>query len=170
MNKILAPLLVVGCMFVANLACAEVKIGFVDSQRILRILNDSPQAAKLKKKLEKEFEKRDQELLKLTKQIQSAKESLEKSSATLTESDRATKIRELGELDRNFQRKEREFKEDLNLRQNEEVAAMFERANKVIKGIAETDKYDIIFQEAVYFNPRIDLTDKVIRALTETAK
>jgi len=151
----------------AGSACAEVKIGFVNSQRIL---NDAPQAAKAKKKLEKEFEKRDQELLKLSKQLQTLQETLEKNSVTMTETERRTKEREFNDLNRDFLRKQREFKEDLNLRQNEEMAAIYERVNKVIKGIAEVEKYDIIFQEAVYANPRIDLTDKVIKALGETAK
>ncbi|MBI5921215.1 MAG: OmpH family outer membrane protein [Betaproteobacteria bacterium] len=146
---------------------AEVKIGFVNSQRIL---NDAPQAAKAKKKLEKEFEKRDQELVKLSKQLQTTQESLEKNSVAMPESERRTKEREFNELNRDFLRKQREFKEDLNLRQNEEMAAIYERVNKVIKGIAEAEKYDIIFQEAVYANQRIDLTDKVIKALAETAK
>ncbi|MCX7179547.1 MAG: OmpH family outer membrane protein [Proteobacteria bacterium] len=146
---------------------AEVKIGFVNSQRIL---NDAPQAAKAKKKLEKEFEKRDQELLKLSKQLQAAQESLEKNSVTLPEVDRRTKEREFNDLNRDFLRKQREFKEDLNLRQNEEMAAIYERVNKVIKSIAEAEKYDLIFQEAVYANPRIDLTDKVVKALGDSAK
>lgn len=167
MNNILASLLAVVCMLLAGSAGAEVKIGFVNSQRIL---NDAPQAAKAKKKLEKEFEKRDQELLKFSKQLQAAQESLEKNSVTMPEADRRSKEREFNELNRDFLRKQREFKEDLNLRQNEEMAAIYERVNKVIKGIAETDKYDIIFQEAVYANQRIDLTDRVIKALGESAK
>jgi len=154
-------------MLWAGSAGAEVKIGFVNSQRIL---NDAPQAAKAKKKLEKEFEKRDQELVKLSKQLQTTQESLEKNTVTMPESERRIKEREFNELNRDFLRKQREFKEDLNLRQNEEMAAIYERVNKVIKGIAEAEKYDIIFQEAVFANQRIDLTDKVIKALAETAK
>ncbi|MFA7282116.1 MAG: OmpH family outer membrane protein [Sterolibacterium sp.] len=167
MNKTLTSLLVVACMLWAGSAGAEVKIGFVNSQRIL---NDAPQAAKAKKKLEKEFEKRDQELVKLSKQLQTTQESLEKNTVTMPESERRIKEREFNELNRDFLRKQREFKEDLNLRQNEEMAAIYERVNKVIKGIAEAEKYDIIFQEAVFANQRIDLTDKVIKALAETAK
>ncbi len=166
MNKLLMPLLVVAVMLQALPASAQVKIGFVNSQRVL---NEAPQAAKAKKKLEKEFEKRDQELQKMAKQMQALQESLEKNSSTLSESDRHNKEREFGELNRDFQRKQREFREDLNLRQNDEMAAIFERVNKVIKGIAETEKYDIIFQEAVWASPRIDLTDKVVKALGDSA-
>jgi outer membrane protein len=88
----------------------------------------------------------------------------------MAESDRHTKEREFADLNRDFQRRQREFKEDLNMRQNEEMAKIFERVNKVIKSIAETEKYDLILQEAVYASPRIDLTDKIIKILGEESK
>ncbi len=146
---------------------AEGKIGFVNSQRIL---NDAPQAARAKKKIEKDFEKRDQELQRISKQLQGLQETMDKNSVTMAESERRAKEREFGELNRDFQRKQREFREDLSQRQNEEMAAIFERVNKIIKQIAEAEKYDIIFQEAVYANPRIDITEKVIKALGDGTK
>ncbi|MBI5109642.1 MAG: OmpH family outer membrane protein [Rhodocyclales bacterium] len=148
-------------------AFAEGKIGFVNSQKIL---NDAPQAAKAKKKIEKDFEKRDQELQRIAKQLQGMQENMDKNAVTMSESDRRTKEREFNDLNREFQRKQREFREDLSQRQNEEMASIFERVNKVIKQIAETEKYDIIFQEAVYANPRIDITDRVIKALGDGTK
>lgn len=141
---------------------AETKIGFVNGQRVI---NESPQAAKAKKKIEKEFEKRNDDLQKMAKQLQSMQENLEKNAVTLSESDRRGKEREFNDVNREFQRKQREFREDLNLRQNEEMAAIYERANKVIKQLAEAEKFDLILQEAIYFSPRIDLTDKVLKAL-----
>ncbi|MCX7147549.1 MAG: OmpH family outer membrane protein [Sulfuritalea sp.] len=146
---------------------AEGKIGFVNSQKIL---NDAPQAARAKKKIEKDFEKRDQDLQRIAKQLQGMQENLDKNAVTMAESERRTKEREFGELNRDFQRKQREFREDLSQRQNEEMASIFERVNKIIKQIAEAEKYDIIFQEAVYANPRIDITDKVIKALGDGTK
>ena len=146
---------------------AEGKIGFVNSQRIL---NDAPQAARAKKKIEKDFEKRDQELQRISKQLQGLQETMDKNSVTMAESERRAKEREFGELNRDFQRKQREFREDLSQRQNEEMASIFERVNKIIKQIAEAEKYDIIFQEAVYANPRIDITEKVIKALGDGTK
>ena len=146
---------------------AESKIGFVNSQRIL---NDAPQATRAKKKIEKDFEKRDQDLQRQAKELQATQEFLEKNAVTMSESDRRAKERELTEKNRDFQRRQREFREDLSQRQNEETAAIFEKVNKVIKQIAEADKYDIIFQEAVYANVRIDITDKVLKALNEAAK
>ncbi len=145
---------------------AESRIGFVNSQKIL---NDAPQAARAKKKIEKDFEKRDQDLQRIAKQLQGLQENLDKNAVTMAESERRTKEREFADLNRDFQRKQREFREDLSQRQNEEMAAIFERVNKIIKQLAEAEKYDIIFQEAVYANPRIDITDKVIKALGDGA-
>ena len=145
-------------------AIAENKIGFVNTERIFK---EAAPAVRAQKKLEKEFEKRDQELQRLAKQLQGMQENLEKNSVTMSESDRRNKEREFGDLNRDFQRKQREYREDLNQRRNEELASVLERANKSIKTIAEAEKFDIIFQEAVYASPRIDITDKVIKALAD---
>ncbi|WP_131110807.1 OmpH family outer membrane protein [Sulfuricystis thermophila] len=163
--KVFAPVLL--ALVVSPALAESVKIGFVNGQRVV---NESPQAKRAKLKLEKEFEKRDQELQQMAKRLQAMQENLDKNGVTMAESERRTKEREFSELNREFQRKQREFREDLNLRQNEELAAIFERANKVIKQVAEAEKFDLIVQEAVYFSPRIDITDKVIKALSnETA-
>jgi outer membrane protein len=159
--KLLFPVVLA---LVALPAMAEFKLGFVNGQRVV---NESPQAKRAKAKIEKEFEKRDQELQQMSKRLQTLQENLEKNGVTMAENERRNKEREFNDLNREFQRKQREFREDLNLRQNEEMAAIFEHANKVIKKIAEADKYDLIVQEAVYFSPRIDITDKVIKALGE---
>jgi outer membrane protein len=150
-----------------GVAYAESKIGFVNSQKII---NESPQAARAKKRIEKDYEKRDQDLQKMAKQLQSLQEAIEKNALTMAETERRNKDREFTDLNRDFQRRQREFREDLSQRQNEEMAAILDRVNKAIKQIAEADKYDIIFQEAVYANPRIDITDKVIKALGDGGK
>lgn len=162
--KTLLPALFIA--FASPALAAEFKIGFVNGQRVV---NESPQAKRAKQKLEKEFEKRDQELQQLSKRLQTMQENLEKNGVTMAESERRNKEREFNELNRDFQRKQREFREDLNLRQNEEMAGIFERANRVIRQIAEAEKFDLIVQEAVYFSPRIDVTDKVIKALSNEA-
>ena len=143
---------------------AEFKIGFVNTERVFR---DAAPAVRAQKKIEQEFAKRDQDMQKMAEQIRKLQESLEKNTVTMTETDRRNKEREFGELSKDFQRKQREFREDLNQRRNEELAAVLERANRTIKAIAESEKYDIIFQEAVYASPRIDITDKVIKALED---
>lgn len=141
---------------------ADLKIGFIDADRINR---ESAPAERATKKLEKEFAPREQELRKLDQQIKALQAQIEKDGLTMSEGDRRGKEQELGRQTREFQRLQREFREDLNLRRNEELAALFERANRVIKQIAEAEKFDLIVQEAVYRSPRIDITEKVLKAL-----
>ena len=149
-------------MVAAALQAADLKIGFIDADRINR---ESAPAERATKKLEKEFAPREQELRKTDQQIKALQSQLEKEGLTMSESDRRNREQELGRITREFQRMQREFREDLNLRRNEELASLFERANRVIRQIAEAEKYDLILQEAVYRSPRIDITDKVIKAL-----
>ncbi len=143
-------------------AQAEGRIGFVNTERILR---DAVPAQRAQKKIEAEFAKRDQELSRMADQLKKTQDELEKNSVTMSESQRRNKEREFADTNREFQRKQREFREDLNSRRNEELAQVVEQANRVIRQIAEAEKYDIIFQDAVYANPRIDITDKVIKTL-----
>ena len=138
------------------------KFGFVNTERILR---DATPAQRAQRKIEAEFQKRDQELAKVAEQLKRLQDELDKNSVTMSESQRRNKEREFGDLNREFQRKQREFREDLNQRRNEELAQVVEQANRVIRRIAEQEKYDIIFQDAVFASPRIDITDKVIKAL-----
>jgi len=138
------------------------KFGFVNTERILR---DAAPAQRAQKKIEAEFQKRDQELARAADQLKRMQEDLEKNGVTMSETQRRTKERDFGDLNREFQRKQREFREDLNQRRNEELAQVVEQANRVIRQIAEQEKYDIIFQDAVFASPRIDITEKVIKAL-----
>jgi outer membrane protein len=151
-------------LFVAGEAMAELKVGYVNTQRIFR---DAPVAQKAGKKLEGEFAKRDQELQGIAKQLQSMKDNLEKNAVTMSESERRTKEKEFADLSRDFQRRQREFREDLNLRQNEENAAVIEKANKAIKQIAEAEKFDLVLQDVVWVSPRLDITDRVIKVLAD---
>lgn len=143
-------------------AQAEGRIGFVNTERVLR---DAVPAQRAQKKIETEFQKRDQELVRLGEQLKKMQDDLEKNGVTMSEAQRKTKERDFNELNTQFQRKQREFREDLNQRRNEELAQVVEQANRVIRQVAEAEKYDIIFQDAVYASPRIDITDKVIKAL-----
>jgi outer membrane protein len=143
---------------------ADLKIGFIDQERITR---ESAPAERASKQLEKEFAPRAQELQRREAQIKTLQGQLEKDALTMSEGDRRAKEQELGRLTLDFQRMQREYREDLNLRRNQELGALFERANRVIKQIAESEKYDVILQEAVYRNPKIDLTDRVLKALSE---
>lgn len=146
----------------ANAPAPTGKFGFVNTERILR---DAAPAQRAQKKIEAEFQKRDQELARLADQLKRMQEDLEKNSVTMSDTQRRSKEREFGDLNRDFQRKQREFREDLNQRRNEELAQVVEQANRVIRQIAEQEKYDIIFQDAVFASPRIDITERVIKAL-----
>ncbi len=140
----------------------ELKIGYVNSERILR---EATPAKAAQAKLEAEFSKRDKELTDVGNKLKAAADKLEKDAPTLAESERNRRQRDLVEQDRDFQRKRREFQEDLNQRKNEELASVVERANKVIKQIFEQEKYDLIVQDAIHWSARIDITKKVIDAL-----
>lgn len=140
----------------------DLKIGYVNSERVLR---DATPAKAAQAKLEAEFSKRERDLNDVTAKLKTAADKLEKDGPTLSESERGRRQRELVDQDRDLQRKRREFQEDLNQRRNEELAAVVERANRVIKQIFDTEKYDLILQEVVFAGPRVDITEKVIRTL-----
>ena len=154
----------VAIMGFSQFATAETKIGFVNSDRVMR---EAGPAVRAQQRLEKEFEKRDQEMQRIAKDLQAMQEDLERNGVTMAEADRRNKERAFNDLNRDFQRKQREFREDLNQRRNEELASVLDKANRAVKQIAEAEKYDIILQEAVYASPRIDITDKVVKALSE---
>ncbi|MGB9982036.1 OmpH family outer membrane protein [Herbaspirillum sp. AP02] len=140
------------------------KIAFVSTERIFR---EAAPAKAAQSKLEAEFAKRDRELQDMAARLKAQSDKLDKDAAVLSDSDRAKRQRDLSDLDKEFQRKQREFREDLNQRRNEELAVVLERTNKVIRQIAEAEKYDIVFQEAVYASKRIDITDKVLKELAK---
>ena len=151
-------------MGTAAAQAAELKIGFVNTERVLR---DSAPAKRAQAKLEKEFAARKAELDKLEKQGRDLQATMQKETVTMTDSERRERERQLGGIDRDFQRLSREFREDLNLRRNEELASIQEKATKVVNEIAEKEKFDLIFQEAVFASSKIDITEKVIKALAD---
>ena len=140
----------------------EFKMGFVNTERIFR---EAATAKQAQAKLEQEFAKREKDLVDAGNALKAASDKFEREAPTLSESQRTARQRQLVEQDRDFQRKRREFQEDLNARKNEEQQVVVERANRAVRQVAEAEKYDVIFQEEVYINPKHDITDKVIRAL-----
>ena len=140
----------------------EFKAGFVNTDRVFREANSAKAA---QAKLEQEFSKREKELVDLGNTLKTAGDKFEREAPTLSEAQRVARQRTLADQDRDFQRKRREFQEDLSARKNEELSTVLERANKVVKQVAEAEKYDVILQEAVYINPKMDITDKVIKAM-----
>ncbi|AKN65705.1 OmpH family outer membrane protein [Herbaspirillum seropedicae] len=162
----LQTVVMAACLFSLAPAHAQEssKIAFVSTERIFR---EAAPAKAAQSKLEAEFAKRDRDLQDMAARLKTQSDKLDKDAAVLSDSDRAKRQRDLSDLDKEFQRKQREFREDLNQRRNEELAVVLERTNKVIRQIAEAEKYDIVFQEAVYASKRIDITDKVLKELAK---
>lgn len=159
-------LLAIGVASMASAVSAqEFKIGFINTDRIFRDANSAKTA---QAKLEQEFQRREKELNDQGAVIKAAADKLEKEAPTLAEAQRNSRQKQLTDQDREFQRKRREFQEDLNVRKNEELQIVLERANKVVKQVAEAEKYDYVLQEAVYVNPKHDITEKVLKVLNAT--
>jgi len=163
--RILAALAAALTFATASAAAIDYKIGFVNTERLFR---EAAPAKRAQQKLEREFSARDAEIQKLAKQVRDLQTSLDRDGATMSDSDRRNKERDLANGSRDLQRLQREFREDVNLRKNEELASLQERANKVIQQIAEAEKFDLILQDPVVFaSTRIDITDRVIKALAD---
>lgn len=155
--------LVLGAALVGGAAQAqEFRVGFVNTDRIFREANAAKAA---QSKLEQEFSRREKELVDGGNTLKALSEKFEREAPTLSESQRATRQKQLIDQDREFARKRREFQEDLNARKNEELQQVLERANRIVKQVAEAEKYDVILQEAVYINPKHDITEKVLKTL-----
>ncbi len=163
MKHLLRQWLLVLAGLVAFAAQAQdFRVGFVNTDRIFREANTAKAA---QAKLEQEFSRREKELNDIGTSLKNASDKFEREAPTLSEAQRTQRQKQLVDQDREFQRKRREFQEDLNARKNEELQQVLERANKVVKQVAEAEKYDVVLQEAVYINPKHDITDKVIKAL-----
>jgi outer membrane protein len=166
-TRLSAALLLSAMAFASQVQAQEFRVGFVNTDRIFK---EAASAKAAQSKLEQEFSKREKELVDLGATIKSLADKLERDAPTLSEAQRNTRQKQLIEQDRDFQRKRREFQEDLNSRKNEELQLVLERANKVVKQVAESEKYDLVLQDAVYINPKHDITDKVIKALNAGTK
>jgi outer membrane protein len=148
----------------ATAGAADIKIGYVDVERIRR---ESAPAEQASKQLEKEFAPRAQELQRREAQVKSLQGQLEKDVMTMSEGERRSKEQELSRMSVDLQRLQREYREDLNMRRNQELATLFERADRVIKQIADAENFDLIVQEAVFRSPRIDITERVLKVLSD---
>lgn len=165
MRKLALSIIALSLLQVSGMAAAaEYKIGFVNIERVFR---EAAPAVKAQKKLDKEFEPRNQELQRMAKQAKELQAYLEREGVTISDSDRRNKERELANLNRDYQRAQREIREDANLRRNEEMSGLQERAVKAINSLAETEKFDLILSDVVFASHRIDITDKVIKALAD---
>ncbi len=164
MSHLLKSLLIVGLFgLTLNVSAADLKIGYV---QVDKILQDAPQTAESGKKLEREFTARTQELERLQKQIKDIETALDKDSLTMSEADRKNKERDSSNLKIDFQRKQRELREDVNLRKNEELGTLQDKINKAVTAVSEAEGYDLVVYGGVaYANKKIDITDKVLKSL-----
>ena len=162
-----AAIVLVVSALASQVQAQEFRVGFVNTDRIFK---EASTAKAAQTKLEQEFSKREKELVDQGASIKAQADKLERELPTLSETQRSTRQKQLVDIDRDFQRKRREFQEDLNSRKNEELQVVLERANKVVKQVAEAEKYDLVLQDVVYINPKHDITDKVIKALNSGAK
>jgi outer membrane protein len=164
LNQLLKTLMLAGLLALAtSLNAAELKVGYV---QVDKILQDAPQTAESGKKLEREFSPRSLELDKMQKQIRDLEATLDKEGVTLSETDRRNKERDTSNMKIEFQRKQRELREDINLRKNEELSSLQDRINKAVQTVSETDGYDLVVYGGVaYASKKIDITDKVLKLL-----
>lgn len=146
---------------------ADFKVGFVDS---IRILNESAPAIAAQKKLQSYFKTRQEELNRRARAWQDKHNKFNKDSALLTDTQRMTQQRDLAEGEREIVRMRRALEEEINQRKLDESQIIISRASKVIKDIAESEHYDLIVQEAVWKNPKLDITDQVIKRLNTPTK
>lgn len=164
MNKLLLALMLAASMTMATgLQAAELKVGYV---QVDKILQEAPQTAESGKKLEKEFGPRTQELDRMQKQIKDMETALDKDSLTMSETDRRNKERDISNQKIEFQRKQRELREDVNLRKNEELGSLQDRINKAVTAVSEAEGYDLVIYGGVaYASKKVDITDKVLKSL-----
>ncbi len=164
-TSLLQFLIASGCMLsVAHASAQETKIGFVSTERIMK---ESAPAKAAEARLQTEFFQRQKDLHDFGLRIKSSIEKLDKDTPVISETDRVKRQRELADMDQDYQRKQRAYSEDISQRSREEIAKVTDQATKIIKQIAESEKLDLVLQEAVYFNPRIDITEKVMKALAK---
>ena len=161
-KKVMTTMILVAAAMSLPAFAQDFKVGFINTDRIFRDANSAKAA---QAKLEQEFSRREKELNDLGLQIKAAADKLDKDAPTLSESQKTARQKQIVDQDRDFQRKRREFQEDLSARKNEELQQVLERANKVVKQVAEAEKYDLVLQEVVYINPKHDMTEKVLKAL-----
>lgn len=156
-------MVVTGLILGTTVSAAELKIGYV---QVDKLLQEAPQTAESGKKLEKEFSPRSQELERLQKQIRDLETALDKDRLTATDADRRNRERDASNLKLEFQRKQRELREDINLRKNEELAVLQDRINKAVTSVAEAENFDLVVYGGVaYASKKIDITDKVLKLL-----
>lgn len=156
--------LAVVTLFLSSLsAYADLKVGYVEVQKILQ---EAPQTIEINKKLEKEFNVRSDKLKTDIKTLTDRQTAFNKDSLAMKDSEKESKVKGLDQLRIDIQRKDRELKEDFNIRKNEELAALQDQVNKAVTSVAKAEGYDLVVYNGVaYANEKIDITDKILKSL-----
>jgi len=167
--KLFGVLLVFAFLLPANVVLAQnIKIGYVNA---VKVIEKAPQGEAALKKLESEFAPRDKRLVSMQKEIKQLEDDLEKDGLIMTDADRREKERGILIMKRNLRRATQEFREDYNLRRNEELAVLQKIVKKAIVEIAKQEKYDLIVHEGtIYASSTIDITDKVLEKLSKKSE
>jgi len=167
--KLFGVLLVFVFLLLANVVSAqEIKIGYVNA---VKVIEKAPQGEAALKKLESEFAPRDKRLVSMQKEIKQLEDDLEKNALIMADTDRREKERGILIMKRNLRRATQEFREDYNLRRNEELAVLQKIVKKAIVEIAKQEKYDLIVHEGtIYASSTIDITDKVLEKLSKKSE
>ena len=158
---------VLGLAMLAPVGAADLRIGVVNMERILR---DSLSAAQAGERLNAEGMRRQEGIDALTKRFKQRLERFEKGASDMSESERVTERRELAEMERDVARRSREARDEFNQRRNEEVLLLQGRAGRIIQQIAESEKFDLVLYEFFYASPKVDITDRVMKALDADVK
>lgn len=154
---------VLGFVAMAGLAnAAELKIGYVNA---VKVIEEAPQGESALKKLEAEFAPRDKQIVEMQNRLKHLEQDLEKNALVLKENEHRSREFEVVTLKRDLRRATQEFREDYNLRRNEELAALQKIVQKTIAEIAKQENYDLILESAVYAGPKVDVTDKILKKL-----
>ncbi|MBL8247725.1 MAG: OmpH family outer membrane protein [Candidatus Competibacter sp.] len=145
---------------------ADVKLGFVS---IAKILNSAPQAEAASKRLEQEFAPRQKGLVEAQKSLRKQEEKLTKDGAVMSESQRRSLENEIRNQARELKRTSDEFREDFNLRRNEELGKFQKQVLEVINSVAKEEGFDLVVNDSatLYFSPQVDATEKVLKRLTK---
>ena len=151
-------------LFLASLSVhADLKVGFV---QVDKILQEAPQTIESNKKLEKEFSSRTEKLKADVKSLKERESSFSKDALTMKDSERDSKEKSLSQLRVDVQRKERELREDINIRRNEELGGLQEQINKAVTSVAKAEGFDLVLYNGVaYASEKIDITDKILKSL-----
>jgi outer membrane protein len=147
---------------------AELKIGFVNA---LKVMDKAPQVELANRRLKQEFAPRQRKLVSARQEIKKLEERLAKNGAIMSDSEARRLSRDIRDKKRELQRQQEEFREDYNIRRNEELDKIQKTIIQVIQDLAKADHYDLILSEGVVWAAKsVDMTDQVLSRLSKQSR